>query len=95
MSNKLKKQNKDQSVMTLEEMLDASDRYWTMYFDDNIQPHDLDINLLSEDGRRHVARVLEMLAASSMTMKQFLRANLDTFQSHVANGTQLIEMAGE
>jgi hypothetical protein len=95
MSNKLKKQNYDQSVMTLEEMLDTSDRYWTKYFDDNILPHDLDINLLAEEDRVHIARILELLAASSMTMKQFLRNNLDTFQEHVANGTQLIEMAGE
>jgi hypothetical protein len=95
MSNKLKKQNEDQNVMTLEEMLDASDSYWTKYFDDNMPPHDLDINLLSEEDRSHIARILELLAASSMTMKQFLRNNLDTFQEHVANGTQLIEMAGE
>jgi hypothetical protein len=95
MSNKLKAQNEDQGVMTLEEMLDASDRYWTMYFDDNILPHDLDINMLSEEDRRHVARILELVAASSTSMAQFLRANLDAFQLHVANGTQLIEMAGE
>ncbi|MFA5453467.1 MAG: hypothetical protein WC248_07830 [Candidatus Methanomethylophilaceae archaeon] len=95
MSNKLKAQNEDQNALTLEEMLDASDSYWTKYFDDNILPHDLDINLLAEEDRVHIARILELLAASSMTMKQFLRNNLDTFQEHVANGTQLIEMAGE
>jgi hypothetical protein len=95
MSNKLKAQNEDQGVMTLEEMLDASDRYWTTYFDDNIQPHDLDINMLSEEDRRHVARILELVAASSTSMAQFLRSNLDTFHAHETNGTHLMEMAGE
>jgi len=95
MNNKLKKQNEDQNVMSLEEMLDASDRYWTTYFDNKILPHELDINMLSEEDRSHVARILELVAASSTSIAQFLRSNLDTFHEHIAHGTHLMEIAGE